>query len=243
MRTLVISDVHANLPALDAVLESAGRFSRVWCLGDLVGYGPYPNECIERVRSLPNLTCIKGNHDAAILGEIDMRTFNFEARSSINWLTNVLSESNRVWLSNLEEYLVVDSTTLVHGSPRDPIWEYVFDKNTARENMDYFDTQVCLVGHTHVPSIYYMEKDAPTSTHFSSMKEGNLFQISQKCIINPGSVGQPRDRDPRAAYMIYNSKNKTWTYYRVSYNVKEVQKRILDAGLPSLHADRLQMGR
>ena len=242
MRTLVISDIHANLPALNAVLEDAGSFSSTWCLGDLVGYGPDPNECVERVRSLPGLVCIKGNHDAAILGEIDTQMFNPEARRSLAWLRSSLNELNRDWLAELDTYAVVGEVTLVHGSPRNPIWEYILNREIARENIGYFDTQICLVGHTHVSCLYAMENEDPFSTTLKQMENEVPFQVPQKCILNPGSVGQPRDRDPRAAYMIYDDEEEAWTYHRVAYDNSETQARILAAGLPHVHANRLRMG-
>lgn len=242
MRTLIISDVHANLTALNAVLEDAEPFERVWCLGDLVGYGPDPNECIERVRALPGLKCVKGNHDAAILGEIDIKAFNHEARTSLLWLESQLSQVNRRWLSGLDERLDFDEITLAHGSPRNPVWEYILDLGVARENMRRFETHICLVGHTHLPCIYQMEGDNPRSTRHLLMSEGESFSIDHKSILNPGSVGQPRDNDPRSAYLIYDDEADTWCFHRVTYDVRQVQKRILAVGLPKRHAFRLEEG-
>jgi diadenosine tetraphosphatase ApaH/serine/threonine PP2A family protein phosphatase len=242
MRTLIISDVHANLTALQTVLEDAVPFDRVWFLGDLVGYGPDPNECIAVIRDLPQLKCIKGNHDAAITGEIDIRAFNYEARTSLKWLESVLSSENKRWLKRLPERLILDDITLVHGSPSSPVWEYVMDIRTAWENMIAFDTNVCLVGHTHIPCIYTQEGDDLQSTRLHSMTIGEPRQIKFKSIINPGSVGQPRDHDPRASYMIYDDEQDHWTYYRVLYDFERVQNRILEAGLPTRHAVRLSKG-
>lgn len=243
MRTLLISDVHANLPALDAVLEHAGEYDRVWCLGDIVGYGPDPNACIDRIADLPGLICVKGNHDAAILGEIDLKTFNEEARTSIYWLESQLGPSQRQWLANLPERLVIDGVTLAHGSPRNPVWEYILDLSTARANMKHFDTQVCLVGHTHVAGIFQMPGENSLVPRHFFMVENEPMTLEKKCIVNPGSVGQPRDRDPRAAYMVYDDEGKHWTFYRVAYDIMQVQERIMSAGLPRLHANRLASGR
>ena len=242
MRTLILSDVHANLTALDAVLEDAGPFDRVWCLGDIVGYGPDPNECIERIRSLPGLQCIKGNHDAAILGEIPIRAFNQEARDSLTWLESEFKQPNRAWLAELDEQIVFDQVTLVHGSPRNPVWEYIMDLGSGRENMNQFDTQVCLVGHTHLPSIYIMEGSTPQSTRHYDLIEGESIKITRKCILNPGSVGQPRDNDPRPAYILYDDELEQWIFKRVTYDIRQVQDRILTAGLPKRHAYRLAEG-
>lgn len=242
MRTLILSDIHANLTALEAVLEDAGDVERVWCLGDIVGYGPDPNECIERVSLLPGLRCIKGNHDAAILGEIAVRTFNHEARASLSWLETVLTPSNRRWLKELDEQIEIEGVTLAHGSPRDTIWEYILDVGTAQVNMGYFSTQVCLVGHTHLPAMFQMAEGNTPTPWYNPLQEGEPFQITQKCIINPGSVGQPRDHDPRAAYMLFDDALDVWTFKRVKYDVKQVQERILVAGLPERHALRLRDG-
>jgi predicted phosphodiesterase len=242
MRILIISDVHANLLALDAVLEHAGEYDRAWCLGDIVGYGPDPNECIDRIAGLPGLICVKGNHDAAILGEIDVKTFNEEARNSIYWLESRLGPFQKQWLANLPERLVLDGVTLVHGSPRNPVWEYILDLSTARANMKHFDTQVCLVGHTHVAGIFQMSGEHSLVPRHFFMVENEPFSLEKKCIVNPGSVGQPRDRDPRAAYMVYDDESLKWSYHRVAYDITQVQERILSAGLPRFHANRLTGG-
>jgi predicted phosphodiesterase len=240
MKTLIISDIHANITALKAVLEDAAPFDRVWCLGDVVGYGPDPNACIERIRDLPQLVCIKGNHDAAILGEIDASAFNQEARQSLHWLESNLDDSNRRWLAKLDEHMVVDGVTLAHGSPRNPVWEYIMDLETARENMRAFDTRVCLVGHTHIPCVYRMEGDHPETTELHFPEPGMTFSLNQKSIVNPGSVGQPRDHNPRASYLLFD--DGEWTYHRVDYDIDRVQQRILSAGLPRRHAYRLGEG-
>lgn len=242
MQTLIFSDVHANLTALDAVLEEAAPFDRVWCLGDIVGYGPDPNECIDRIRSLPGLQCVKGNHDAAILGEIPIRAFNQEARDSLTWLESQLSQENKDWLAGLDEQVIIDQVTLVHGSPRNPVWEYIMDLSSGRENMSRFDTQICLVGHTHLPSIYTKEGSTPQSTRHYPLSEGEPFRISRKSILNPGSVGQPRDNDPQSSYLLYDDEMDQWLFKRVTYDVGQVQDRILAAGLPKRHAYRLAEG-
>lgn len=242
MRILVISDIHANLTAFSAVLEDAKPYEGVWCLGDVVGYGPDPNECVERLRSLPGLKCVKGNHDAAILGEIDINAFNHEARLSLDWLASKLRVENRRWLSSLEEKLVFDNITLVHGSPRNPVWEYIMDVRTARDNMPEFTTGLCMVGHTHIPCIFQMTNESLESTRMFGMIPGVSFTLDGRVILNPGSVGQPRDHDPRASYMIFDTESGVWVNYRVAYDFKAVQDRIRAAGLPVRHASRLEAG-
>lgn len=243
MRTLILSDIHANQTALQTVLEDAAPFDRVLCLGDVVGYGPDPNDCIEMLRGLPDLICIKGNHDAAILGEIDIHAFNAEARASLEWLVSQLTADNYRWLREQPEKWVVDDFTLAHGSPRNPVWEYVMDLSVARKNMTAFETRYCLVGHTHIPCIFKMDGDTVDSTHLYLIGPDQPFQLNLKSIVNPGSVGQPRDHNPFASYLMYDDEvDLPWTYHRVPYDVDAVQERILAAGLPIRHAARLSEG-
>jgi predicted phosphodiesterase len=241
MRILVISDIHANLTALEAVLKDAGVVDAVWCLGDIVGYGPDPNECVARVRGLQNLVCLLGNHDAAALSRIPVETFNADARRSIEWIQDVLTKESYIFLSQLPETVVTGQATLVHGSPRNPVWEYILDPHNARNNLEYFDTLVCMVGHTHLP-IAYVSDHETGELHWYVPDEGQQFEIKTRAILNPGSVGQPRDHDPRASYGIYDPEKSTWQIHRVVYDVRAVQKRIRAAELPARHAIRLFEG-
>jgi diadenosine tetraphosphatase ApaH/serine/threonine PP2A family protein phosphatase len=241
MTILVISDIHANLTALEAVLADAGPVDAVWCLGDIVGYGPDPNECVARVRGLPNLVCLTGNHDAAVIGEIDINTFNSEARMSIEWQQQAISAGTMTFLSNLPEKELVDQMTLVHGSPRNPVWEYILDGRVARRNFDFFDTPYCLVGHTHVPFIFLLHENDST-IQLKLLESGEKIVLSPRALMNPGSVGQPRDHDPRASYALYDPVLGTWENRRVAYDIASVQARIRLAGLPNRHALRLAEG-
>lgn len=241
MRILVISDIHANLTAFDAVLESAGKFDEIWCLGDTVGYGPDPNECILRLRKLPHLTCLIGNHDAAALGNIDLNTFNREAKSSIQWTQKVLTDESREFLMSLPERVIVDSVTLAHGSPRSPVWEYLLDPVSAFENLAYFSTDLCVIGHTHIPVIF-QKPDDQVEMAGELIKDGEGFYVEGRMFLNPGSVGQPRDHDSRAAYAIYNPETRAWISHRVEYDVQSVQDRMRQAGLPSRLINRLEEG-
>ena len=241
MQELILSDIHANFTALEAVLASAEGYEAVWCLGDLVGYGPDPNECIERVRNLPDLSCIIGNHDAAVLNQIDVDSFNPEARSAIVWTRRALSESSLTFLRNLPERVVTHDVTLAHGSPRHPVWEYLLDTHTAALNFNYFETNLCFVGHTHLPVIYTFDNNNHQA-QLAIPEPNRTVSLTFRAIVNPGSVGQPRDRDPRAAYAIYDTESHAWNYRRIPYDIQAVQGRMVAAGLPERHIQRLTSG-
>lgn len=241
MRILVISDIHANDTALEAVLRDAGSVDAVWCLGDLVGYGPEPNGVVEKLRSMPRLTCILGNHDAALVRRMDFEAFNGDARISLTWTENTLNPDNMAFLRSLPPQLVEGDITLAHGSPRDPTWEYVLNTLTARLNFSHFDTPYCLIGHTHIQSMFALdEKTDRVNAQMS--RPGEIVALVPRAILNPGSVGQPRDRDPRAAYAILDRDKCTWEPRRVGYDIAAVQERIRAAGLPPRHALRLAEG-
>ena len=242
MRVLVISDIHANLVALETVLAQAGSYDAVWCLGDLVGYGPNPNECVARVRALPGLICLVGNHDKAVLGEIDLNVFNLDARVAIAWTQREVSRETLAYLRALPEAHQAGDFTLVHGSPRQPVWEYILDRFIARENFPLITTPWCLVGHTHTPVIYKeispdgdCDEEAPDYRRPRSLN-------GERLIINPGSVGQPRDNNPHAAYAILDTGARMWEYRRILYDVAETQNRMRVARLPERLASRLAYG-
>ena len=242
MRVLVISDVHANLNALEAVLANAGQVDETWCLGDVIGYGPNPNQVIERLRELPNLTCILGNHDVAVLGQMDYAVFNQDARRSLMWQKTSLTDDNLFYLEHLpQEKLVRRNVTLAHGSPRDPVWEYILNTLSARLNFEEFDTPYCFVGHTHLQCIFQLDTVRDRVTQ-NITTPGIPIQLVPRAILNPGSVGQPRDRDSRSAYAIFDPEAETWEPRRVAYDIAEVQRRIRASGLPEKHASRLSDG-
>lgn len=240
MAVLVISDIHGNATALRAVIEAAGEVEAVWCLGDLVGYGPDPNECIELVRDLPNLVCLLGNHDAAALGQLDLNTFNHEAQISMQYMRRALRPENVEFLASLPEKQVIDQVTLSHGSPRNPIWEYLLDAYSVAENFEAFDTQLCFVGHTHLQIIYSTLPEG--GVRWTSPQLNRPIPLEERLILNPGSVGQPRDHDSRAAYALFDPAACTWEARRVDYDIVSVQERIRAAGLPIRHAQRLSEG-
>lgn len=242
MRILVISDIHANYLALEAVLQDAGAVDETWCLGDLVGYGPDPNMVVERVRELPHLCCLLGNHDVAILGRMEFESFNADARRSLTWTSNVLTADNFDFLRGLpHDVKVRGNVTLAHGSPRDPVWEYVLNTLSARLNFEHFSTPYCFVGHSHIQSLFQLDPEKDRVS-MGRMSVGEVTELKPRAILNPGSVGQPRDRDPRAAYAIYDNASNTWEPRRVKYDVPAVQQRVREAGLPEKHAIRLAEG-
>lgn len=237
MRILVISDIHANQTALEAVLTDAGECDGVWCLGDLVGYGPDPEACVDLIRNLPNTLCLLGNHDAAVLGKLDQEAFNHEANISVNWTRAQLSATSLDYLKGLRTRIETQDVTLSHGSPRNPIWEYLLDINTVLTNFSFFKTAICLVGHTHIPIIYTHSGNG--TVDWSIPQDGVRQSITKRSILNPGSVGQPRDRNPQAAYAIYYPEERQWESRRVDYDIVSVQQRIVAADLPTRHAARL----
>ena len=241
MHILIISDIHANLTALDAVLADAGSVDAVWCLGDLVGYGPDPNECVERIRELPDLQCILGNHDAAAVGIIEIDAFNPDARKTILWTQERLTPANKDYLNNLPERVSLEFITLVHGSPFRPIWEYLLDTRSATLSFEFFDTPYCFAGHTHLPVLYYLP-DTLLIAQLIVPEHISQMTLAPRAIINPGSVGQPRDRDPRAAYAMLDLTNYTWEWHRVEYDIDSVQERMRAENLPERHISRLSTG-
>jgi len=242
MRVLVISDIHANFTALEAVLKDAGQADETWCLGDLVGYGPDPNATVEEVQDIPNLTCILGNHDMAAIGRMPLEAFNGDARRSLEYHTKVISASNMDYMRSLSANIKVrGEATIAHGSPRDPLWEYILNALSARVNFEHFKTPWCFVGHTHIQCMFALDEKTDRVT-LDQTKVDHAVTLRPKLILNPGSVGQPRDRDPRAAYAIYDTEARIWTPRRVTYNISEVQDRIRAAGLPEKHAVRIAEG-
>lgn len=241
MRVLVFSDIHANLVALEAVLADAeGQYDAAWFLGDLVGYGPDPNECTKLVRSIPKLTAIIGNHDVAALNQIDINTFNVDAQRAIRWTQETLTAETAEYLESLPKAVDKLPFIVVHGSPRDPVWEYILDRYIAMQNFDHFHTPYCLVGHTHTPVIYQrIDKNIfehpPNYTADVALDEGRY-------IINPGSVGQPRDSNPKAAYALLDTKTCVWTFKRVPYDIAETQRRMLKHDMPLRLVARLAYG-
>jgi diadenosine tetraphosphatase ApaH/serine/threonine PP2A family protein phosphatase len=243
MRCAILADIHANLAALEAVLDDIGKKGGVdetWCLGDIVDYGPDPHPCLEIVRRLAPV-CIAGNHDLAAIGRVDTGYFNPDAAVATRWTSAQLTPDEVAYLDGLPLTLEREGFTLVHGSPRDPIWEYIFSAGIAAGNFDYFSTPYCLVGHTHAPAVFRLDKDG--SCLPAGLSPGIGLALGHiRMIINPGGVGQPRDGDPRASYAIYESEGRVLRVYRVPYDIQTTQDRIMAAGLPVRLATRLAAG-
>ena len=242
MRILVISDIHANDTAFEAVLKhSEGQWDFVWCLGDVVGYGPDPNECVERLKALPQL-CLAGNHDWAALNRLDIKTFNPDARRAAEWTQETLSAENTRFLEHLPVTFVIGDYTLAHASPREPIWEYILEPAVATLNFPHFETPYCFVGHTHQPVIYSLPDGSGNATssppRYNEARELN----GQRQIINPGSIGQPRDQNPDAAYGILDMRSGVFEHRRIPYDIRAVQRRMMDNNLPERLITRLEHG-
>jgi predicted phosphodiesterase len=244
MRLLVISDIHANQAALSTVLGDAGAFDFIWCLGDLVGYGPDPNDCIEILCDYPHYS-LAGNHDWAALGKLDITSFNSDARIACVWTQGELAASSRQYLDALLTQDVKEPFTLAHASPRQPVWEYVLDPLIAQRNYAYFETPYCLVGHTHIPVIFSQtDSDSGSCKTLPPPYDGPIaLNAKERLIINPGSVGQPRDGNPQASYAILDTDAMTWEHRRVPYPIEITQERMRARDLPSRLIERLEHGR
>jgi len=247
MRYLILSDIHANIDALEAVLAAAPRdtWDRVIVLGDLVGYGAEPNAVIERVRALDPLVVIRGNHDKAASGIDDGSSFNYVAKLSAQWTSEALSPEHREYLHALPQGPVnIDETVeICHGAPFDED-HYIFDSDDAARALDAASRPLCLFGHTHLPVVFRRHPALFDGFMPEGPDDATLEVIAGiNYLVNVGSVGQPRDGDPRAAFGIYDSEGSTVVLRRVSYPVEIAQRRILSAGLPSSLANRLAIGR
>ncbi len=243
MQILLISDIHSNLAALDAVIQAAGHFDQVWCLGDTVGYGPEPNACTERLREF-NLICLAGNHDLAVVGKQSLDDFSQDARDAIWWTRERLAAPNIQWLETLPAMVVVaeHGITLVHGSPRDPIWEYIVTPEVAGHCLEMIETPIGLFGHTHVP-ILFRKPTFGLGIVSEELTVGTPISLTlDRMFVNPGSVGQPRDDDPRAAFAILDLEKMTLTYHRVRYDVAVTQRLMKQAQLPNRLIWRLRHG-
>ncbi len=240
MRLAVLSDIHANLAALEAVRADLPEVEEVWVLGDIVGYGPQPNEVIAALQEL-GARSVLGNHDGAAIGTVDTSWFNPDAARAIDWTSGVIDENSRAYLAALPEIRVEGELTAVHGSPRNPIWEYITGSEVASENLPAFDTRVCLHGHTHVPVV--LQADGGAIDTVNAIPGSPVSIAAGRSLVNPGSVGQPRDGNPAASYLVLDIEAAEVEFRRVAYDVGATQGLMREAGLPARLAERLSYGR
>lgn len=236
MPIAIISDIHGNLEALQTVFKyiEAQKIEKVYCLGDVVGYGPNPNECVEMVRQRCEIV-LMGNHDYAAVGKANIDYFNQFAREAALWTRDALSEENHDYLLSLPFTHQNDDLLMVHASPTNPKhWYYVLSQNEAQMEMHAFSQPLCFIGHSHVPLVYSMEK--------LFKQESLLFEQSQKYIVNVGSVGQPRDGDARSCLTVFDQDEYSVRFVRLDYDKEKTYKKIVKAKLPLFLADRLLKG-
>ena len=241
MRVAVVSDIHSNLHALEAVLAAIEEANpdELWCLGDLVGYGPQPNECCAAIAQRADV-CLAGNHDLAVRGTIDLEEFGGEAAVAARWTREVLAPEAQVLLDRLEPEGAAHGVALYHGSARDPIWEYVLSDEGALVTLELTQSPLVLVGHSHVALRVVKSGDEVVGGVAAAGTELELDGV--RALLNPGSVGQPRDGDPRAAYLLLDLDAQHASFRRVEYDVKRTQHEMRDAGLPEMLAGRLELG-
>lgn len=243
MRYAILADIHANLAALEAVLgdiERRGGVDGFWCLGDVVGYGPDPQACLDRLLKLGCLG-VAGNHDLAAIGKITTRDFNPTAALAARWTKGQLRPDGASYLESRPLVIESGDFTLVHGSPRDPVWEYLVETSLARVNFARLKTRYCLVGHSHVPLVF--ESGDGGDIRLREFTDGQRRQLTERrLIINPGSVGQPRDGDPRASYATYDEESLVVTLHRVPYDIGLTQSRMMAHDLPARLITRLGYG-
>ncbi len=239
-----MSDIHANLAALEAVLADAGPVDGIWNTGDAIGYGPQPRECIARLREA-GAVWVAGNHERAVTGAISTDEFNPAAAEAAQWTAAQISREEKAFLDALPETVQESNFTLCHGTLRDPIWEYLSDLETARAQLSLQRTPFALVGHTHVPALVTERMNGAEGCDLRRLRDGEVVELTSEArlVLIPGSVGQPRDGDERASYGVYDSDAATFTLHRVEYDIARTQKLMVDAGLPDWLIERLAIGR
>ncbi|HEX2194917.1 MAG TPA: metallophosphoesterase family protein [Candidatus Limnocylindria bacterium] len=240
MRLAVLSDIHSNLAALEAVRNDLPRVDEIWVLGDIVGYGPQPNEVIVALQQM-GARSVLGNHDAAAIGTIDSGWFNPDAARAIRWTSERIDDNSRAYMATLPEVRTEGELTAVHGSPRDPMWEYVTGASVAAANFGAFSTDLCLHGHTHVPIVFRADDGKVAAV--ASTPDEPVSVRAGRSLVNPGSVGQPRDGNPAASYLVMDTDADVVEFRRISYDVAATQKAMRDAGLPPRLVERLSYGR
>jgi predicted phosphodiesterase len=245
MRYGVFSDVHSNLEALESVLSAfkKEKIQSFLCLGDIVGYGPNPNECIQKIAGFKKAQMTAGSHDYAAVGMKEMTWFNDMAARALTWTKRHLKEESRSFLMRLPRLVDSSIFTLAHGSPRDPIDEYLLSSRQYLDNLEFFRTPICFIGHTHVPCVFYT--DSLGVIQHKPLQEGEVFKFDPQgqTIVNAGSVGQPRDGDNRACGVLYDAEKNEIKMIRCSYDIPAVQSKMRQASLPLFLIERLSYGR
>lgn len=242
MRALILSDIHANLEAFRAVIDDAknrGGYDVLWCLGDLVGYGPDPVACLKLVQS-HSFLAVAGNHDYASVGKMSVDSFNYAAKAAANWTTSQLSQEEVDFLSRLPLVANKDPFTMVHGSLRDPLEEYLLDADAAEASLKLLESRFLLVGHSHFPFLCLENQGTPRFVEFT--EDAVISLTEERWIINPGCVGQPRDRNPRSSYAIYDDQRQSIERHRVDYDIESTQNKMREAKLPDYLIERLKFG-
>ncbi len=240
MRIAVLSDIHSNLTALDAVRADLPAHDEIWVLGDIVGYGPQPNEVIGALQEM-GARSVLGNHDGAAIGTVDPRDFNPDAAEAIRWTATVLDDNARAYLASLPEVRREADITAVHGSPRNPVWEYITSTSIAMANLEAFDSRLCLFGHTHLPIVF--ASDGERGTALAAMPDEPMPLHTGRALLNPGSVGQPRDGNPASSYLVLDTDTNVALFRRVAYDVEETQRLMRQVDLPQRLIERLSWGR
>jgi predicted phosphodiesterase len=242
MRVAIYSDIHGNLEALSSVLKDMKReeVDKKYCLGDIVGYGPNPNECIETVKENAEII-LAGNHDWAAVGLTDKTYFNPYALESLNWTINQLTDGNKEFLKTLLPNAIAGDLELAHSTPLEPSqWRYILSMQDARDNYLSMETKLCFIGHSHIPSIIEFADESNIIPIFDIYK---VLEKNRKYLINVGSVGQPRDSNREACYIVYDDKERNVEYRRVEYDIERVQKKMKKHNLPEYFIRRLSEGR
>jgi predicted phosphodiesterase len=240
MRVAVISDVHGNYHALETVLREidAERVDAVWCLGDTVGYGPLPNECCATVEERADV-CLVGNHDLVVLGKLSVADFNDEAAAAALWTADVLTPESRAFLESLKPLGRAEGVDLFHASARDPVWEYVLSEEAAQATLELSAAPLVLVGHSHIALAITFDGQEVLG---GLAPDGTDIELESRWLLNPGSVGQPRDGDPRAAWMLLDLERRFAAFRRVQYPIEQTQRELRERGLPRSLASRLGHG-
>jgi diadenosine tetraphosphatase ApaH/serine/threonine PP2A family protein phosphatase len=244
LRTLIVSDTHSNLEGLRAAVAGAradGPVDAVWCAGDIVGYGAEPSAIIAELRGLA-VQAVAGNHDRAATGRMELDEFNPIAADAARWTADAITATEREWLDALPLTRAIGDFTIVHGSLREPLWEYLDDPSAAGAQFDRQETPYSIVGHSHIP--FWCEERDGEWPLFHLVRDGDMVPLGDtRLILNPGSTGQPRDGDPRAGYMLYDDGERVVAWHRVAYDAESAARKIRAAGLPEALASRLLVGR